>query len=116
MSAEYGFDGEARGRDAILCGGENISTLEIEEVLYLHGAVMEAAVVARPDEERGEIPCAFVVLKPDAPLLTEAEIIDWCRSHLPESKCPRHVVFSDLPKSATGKVRKHMLREWAKNS
>ena len=103
-----------RAKDIIISGGENISTLELEEVLYRHPAVMEAAVVAKPDEQWGETPCAFVSLRPDAGAVSAAEIIEWCRDHLAHFKCPRHVVFSELPKTATGKIQKFVLREWAR--
>jgi fatty-acyl-CoA synthase len=103
-----------RAKDIIISGGENISTLEIEEALYRHPAVMEAAVVAKPDEKWGETPCAFVTLKPGAPQVTEADLIQWCRDHLAHFKCPRYVVFAELPKTSTGKVQKYVLREWSK--
>jgi 3-(methylthio)propionyl---CoA ligase len=103
-----------RAKDIIISGGENISTLEIEEVLYRHPAVMEAAVVAKPDEQWGETPCAFVVLKRDAQNVSAADIIEWCRSHLAHFKCPHHVAFRELPKTSTGKIQKFVLREWAK--
>jgi fatty-acyl-CoA synthase len=103
-----------RSKDIIISGGENISTIEVENVLYRHPAVLEAAVVARPDEKWGETPCAFIVLRPDAPPVSEAEIIDYCRKNLAHFKAPRRVVFRDLPKTSTGKVQKFVLREWAK--
>jgi fatty-acyl-CoA synthase len=103
-----------RAKDIIISGGENISSLEVEEVLYKHQAVMEAAVVARPDEKWGETPQAFVTLKPGAAPVTEADIIAWCRQHLAHYKCPRFVTFGPLPKTSTGKVRKFDLREAAK--
>jgi fatty-acyl-CoA synthase len=102
-----------RAKDIIISGGENISTLEIEEVLYRHPSVMEAAVVAKPDEKWGETPCAFVVLKPGAQPLSAAEVIEWCRARLAHFKCPRHVIFRELPKTSTGKIQKFVLREWA---
>ncbi len=102
-----------RSKDIIISGGENISTIEVEGVLYKHPAVLEAAVVARPDEKWGETPCAFVTLKEDA-RVTEEEIIAWCRSNLAHFKCPRTVVFSPLPKTSTGKIQKFVLREQAK--
>ena len=104
-----------RLKDIIISGGENISTLEVEEVLYRHPKVMEAAVVAKPDEKWGETPCAFVMPKPDAGDVTADEIIKWCRSNLAAFKCPKHVVFGELPKTATGKIQKYMLRELAKS-
>ena len=102
-----------RLKDIIISGGENVSTLEIEEVLYRHPQVMEAAVVARPDEKWGETPCAFVTLKPGASDVTVDDIIQWCKAHLAAFKCPRHVVFAELPKTSTGKVQKFVLRERA---
>ena len=99
-----------RAKDIIISGGENISSLEVEEVLYQHPAVMEAAVVAQPDEKWGETPHAFVTLKPDAPAVTAADIIAWCRVHLAHFKCPRHVTFAPLPKTSTGKIQKFELR------
>ena len=103
-----------RSKDIIISGGENISSIEIEEVLYRHPQVMEAAVVARPDEKWGETPCAFVTLKPDAGGVTEAEIIAWCRDSLAHYKAPKAVVFGPLPKTSTGKVQKYALRDRAK--
>jgi fatty-acyl-CoA synthase len=103
-----------RSKDIIISGGENISSLEIEEALYRHPAVMEAAVVARPDEKWGETPCAFVTLKPGAGRVTEAELVQWCRQHLAGFKVPRRVVFGPLPKTATGKIQKYVLREQAR--
>jgi 3-(methylthio)propionyl---CoA ligase len=100
-----------RAKDVIISGGENISSLEVEEALYRHPAVMEAAVVARPDEKWGETPCALVTLKPDAPAVTAEDIIAWCRDHLAHYKVPRHVVFGPLPKTSTGKIQKFALRE-----
>ena len=94
-------------------GGENISTIEIEDVLYRHPAVLEAAVVARSDEKGGETPCAFITLKADAEPVSEAEIIDFCRNNLAHFKAPKTVVFSDLPKTSTGKVQKYVLRDRA---
>jgi fatty-acyl-CoA synthase len=102
-----------RSKDIIISGGENISSLEVEEVLYRHPAVMEAAVVARLDEKWGETPCAFVTLKPDAPTVSAEDIIGWCRQHLAHYKAPRHVVFGPLPKTSTGKIQKFLLREQA---
>ncbi|MBM3573151.1 MAG: acyl-CoA synthetase, partial [Alphaproteobacteria bacterium] len=92
-------------------GGENISSLEVEEALYKHPAIMEAAVVARPDPTWGESPCAFVTPKPGAAPLTDADVIGWCREHLAHFKVPRTVVFGPLPKTATGKIQKFVLRE-----
>jgi fatty-acyl-CoA synthase len=99
-----------RAKDIIISGGENISSLEVEEALYRHPAVMEAAVVARPDEKWGETPCAFVTLKPGAAPVTAEDIIRWCRAELAHYKAPRHVVFGPLPKTSTGKIQKFALR------
>jgi fatty-acyl-CoA synthase len=103
-----------RAKDIIVSGGENISSLEIEECLYRHPQVMEAAVVARPDERWGETPCAFVQLKPDAQGVGEADLIAWCRAYLAHFKTPRTIVFGPLPKTSTGKIQKFVLREKAK--
>lgn len=103
-----------RSKDIIISGGENISTIEIEDVLYRHPAVMEVAVVARPDEKWGETPCAFITLKPGVAEVTEAEIIAFCRSQLAGFKIPKSVVFGALPKTSTGKMQKFILRDRAK--
>jgi fatty-acyl-CoA synthase len=102
-----------RLKDIIISGGENISTIEIEGVLYGHPAVLEAAVVARPDEKWGETPCAFVTLKPDAPDTTDADIIQFCQQRMARFKAPKTVVFGELPKTSTGKIQKFVLREQA---
>jgi fatty-acyl-CoA synthase len=105
-----------RSKDIIISGGENISSLEVEEALYRHPAVMEAAVVAMPDAHWGERPCAFVALKPgaeDAPP-AEAEIVEWCRRHMARYKAPARVVYGPLPKTSTGKIQKFELRERAR--
>ena len=102
-----------RSKDIIISGGENISTIEVESVLFRHPAVLEAAVVARPDETWGETPCAFVALKPGMSASAE-EIIEFCRAHLARYKVPRTVVFRALPKTSTGKIQKFVLREEAK--
>jgi fatty-acyl-CoA synthase len=102
-----------RSKDIIISGGENISTIEVEEVLYQHPAVLEAAVVQRPDERWGETPCAFVALK-DGASATEAELVAHCRGRLAGFKIPKTVVFGELPKTATGKIQKYLLRERAK--
>jgi len=104
-----------RSKDIIISGGENISSLEIEECLYRHPQVMEAAVVARPDEKWGETPCAFVVLKPGAAPVGVEDIMAWCREHLAHFKVPRTVVFGELPKTSTGKIQKFVLRERARS-
>ena len=103
-----------RSKDIIITGGENVSSLEIESVLYRHPQVMEAAVVARPDERWGETPCAFVTLKPGAEGVDAAAIIAWCRDHMAHFKAPKSVVFGELPKTSTGKIQKFVLREQAK--
>jgi fatty-acyl-CoA synthase len=102
-----------RSKDIIISGGENISSLEVEDVLYRHKAVMEAAVVAKPDPKWGETPCAFVTLKPGAQA-TEGDIIAWCRANMAHFKVPRHIVFGALPKTSTGKIQKFVLRERAR--
>jgi fatty-acyl-CoA synthase len=104
-----------RSKDIIISGGENISSLEVEDVLYRHPGVMAAAVVASPDPKWGEAPCAFVELKPGVSV-TEAELIEHCRRHLARFKAPRSVIFGDLPKTSTGKIQKFVLRERAKSS
>src|SRR5712691_7627858 len=103
-----------RSKDIIISGGENISTIEVEDVLYRHPAVLEAAVVARPDPNWGETPCAFVTLKEDASA-EAADIIAFCRQHLAHFKAPRQIVFGPLPKTSTGKIQKFLLREQAKD-
>lgn len=100
-----------RSKDIIISGGENISSVEVEEVLYRHASVLNAAVVAQPDAKWGEVPCAFVELKRDAAPVLEAEVIAFCRERLAHFKCPRRVVFGELPKTATGKIQKFVLRE-----
>ena len=101
-----------RSKDIIISGGENISSIEVEGALYRHPAVLEAAVVARPDDKWGETPCAFVILKEGA-AVTERDLIDHCRAVLAHFKCPKTVVFTELPKTSTGKVQKNVLRERA---
>ena len=104
-----------RSKDVIISGGENISSLEVEDVLYRHPAVLAAAVVAQPDARWGETPCAFVELKPGAGV-TEAELIEHCRAHLARFKAPKAVVFCELPKTSTGKIQKFVLRERARST
>jgi fatty-acyl-CoA synthase len=103
-----------RGKDIVISGGENISSIEVEKVLYDHPAVLEAAIVASPDEKWGEVPKAHVLLKPGHGA-TAQELIDFCRQRLAHFKCPKLVEFGPLPKTATGKIRKNELREraWA---
>ena len=102
-----------RSKDIIISGGENISSIEVEDALYKHPAVSAVAVVAKPDDKWGETPCAFVELKSGASATAE-ELIAWCRSHLAAYKCPRYVVFAEIPKTSTGKLQKFKLREAAK--
>ena len=102
-----------RSKDIIISGGENISSIEVEGALYRHPAVLEAAVVARPDDKWGETPCAFVTLK-DGAAVSERDLIDHCRTILAHFKCPKTVVFAELPKTLTGKVQKNVLRQQAK--
>jgi fatty-acyl-CoA synthase len=104
-----------RAKDIIISGGENISSLEVEDVLYRHPAVMVAAVVAQPDPKWGEVPCAFVELK-DGAQATEREMIEHCRGRLAHFKAPRRVVIGTLPKTSTGKIQKFLLRERVKSS
>jgi len=103
-----------RSKDIIISGGENISSLEVEDTLYRHPQIMEAAVVARPDPVWGESPCAFVRLKPDAGPASAEDIIAWCRANLAHYKVPRTIVFGPLPKTSTGKIQKFELRDRAK--
>ena len=103
-----------RAKDIIISGGENISTIEVEDVLYRHPAVLEAAVVARPDERWGETPCAFVTLKKGQEQASAEDIIEFCRERLARFKAPKTVVFGPLPKTSTGKIQKFALREQAK--
>ena len=104
-----------RSKDVIISGGENISSLEVEDTLYRHPAVLAAAVVAQPDAKWGETPCAFVEVKPDA-TVTEEELIEHCRKLLARFKAPKRVVFCELPKTSTGKIQKFVLRERAKST
>ncbi len=103
-----------RSKDIIISGGENISSIEVEDALYKHPAVSAVAVVAKPDDKWGETPCAFVELKSGASATAE-ELIAWCRSRLAAYKCPRHVVFAEIPKTSTGKLQKFKLRDVAKS-
>ncbi|ACB35844.1 AMP-dependent synthetase and ligase [Leptothrix cholodnii SP-6] len=104
-----------RSKDIIISGGENISSLEVEDTLHRHPAVMLAAVVAQPDAKWGEVPCAFIELKPGMQV-SEAELIDFCRSHLARFKVPKRIVFSELPKTSTGKLQKFVLRGQAQSA
>ncbi len=110
MHADGYIELKDRSKDIIISGGENISTIEVEGVLYRHPAVLEAAVVARPDEKWGETPCAFVTLKEGA-VASEQDIIAFCRANMARFKAPKTVVFSALPKTSTGKIQKFVLRE-----
>ena len=101
-----------RAKDIIISGGENISSVEIENTLYRHSSILEAAVVARPDEQWGETPCAFVTLKPGSSI-SEGELIKFCREHLAGFKVPKTIIFQELPKTSTGKIRKNILRDQA---
>lgn len=105
-----------RSKDVIISGGENISTVEVEEAVFMHPAVMEAAVVAEPHEKWQEVPCAFVTLKEghtESPQLAQ-EIVEFCKGRLAKFKVPKRVVFSQLPKTSTGKIQKFVLRERAR--
>jgi fatty-acyl-CoA synthase len=102
-----------RSKDIIISGGENISSIEVEDALYKHPSVMAVAVVAKPDNKWGETPCAFIELKPGTQA-SDDELMQWCRKHLASYKCPRYIVFADIPKTSTGKIQKFKLREMAK--
>ncbi len=103
-----------RSKDIIISGGENISSIEIEDVLYKHPAVASCAVVGKADEKWGETPCAFIEVKPGVPRPSAEDIIAHCRANLAGFKVPRHVVFTEIPKTSTGKIQKFVLRERAK--
>jgi len=113
MHADGYIELKDRSKDIIISGGENISTIEVEGVLYQHPDITEAAVVARPDEKWGETPCAFVNVR-DGAKVTDKDIMAFCRERLAHFKCPRTVVFGALPKTSTGKIQKFILREMAK--
>ena len=102
-----------RSKDIIISGGENISSIEVEDALCKHPGVSVAAVVAKPDEKWGETPCAFIEKAPGVEV-TEDDLVAWCREHLAHYKCPKYVVFTELPKTSTGKIQKFKLREMAK--
>jgi fatty-acyl-CoA synthase len=104
-----------RSKDIIISGGENISSIEVEDVLYKHPAIAFCAVVAKPDDKWGETPCAFVELRPGAKATAE-EILDWCKQGLAKYKVPRHVIFAEVPKTSTGKIQKFKLRDMAKEA
>ena len=101
-----------RSKDIIISGGENISSIEVEDALYRHPAIQDVAVVARQDEKWGEVPCAFIKLKEGANLTVE-EVVQYCRENMAHFKVPKKVVFIDLPRTSTGKVQKFILRQWA---
>jgi fatty-acyl-CoA synthase len=103
-----------RSKDIIISGGENISSIEVEDALYKHPAVAAAAVVAKADAKWGETPCAFVELKPGAQASSD-DLKQWCKKNLASYKVPRFVVFADIPKTSTGKIQKFKLREMAKD-
>jgi fatty-acyl-CoA synthase len=102
-----------RSKDIIISGGENISSIEVEDALYKHPAVQAAAVVAKPDEKWGETPCAFVELKPGQSASAD-DLVAWCRKNLAGYKVPKYVVFTELPKTSTGKIQKFKLRDMAR--
>ncbi|MGZ5959757.1 MAG: AMP-binding enzyme, partial [Rhizomicrobium sp.] len=104
-----------RSKDIIISGGENISSIEVEDTLNKHPAVMFVAVVAKEDEKWGETPCAFVERKGGFEHVTAEELIEYCRANLARYKCPRYVVFTELPKTSTGKIQKFKLREMTKD-
>jgi len=101
-----------RSKDIIISGGENISSIEVEDVLYKHPKIQDVAVVAKHDEKWGEVPCAFIKLASEAEM-TEQEVIDYCRENMARFKIPKKVLFVDLPRTSTGKVQKFILRKWA---
>ena len=103
-----------RSKDVIISGGENISSIEVEDVLYRHPKIQDAAVVARPDEKWGETPCAFITTT-EGETVTEQEVIDFCRANMAHFKTPKRVVVGDLPKTSTGKIQKFILRQQAKD-
>jgi fatty-acyl-CoA synthase len=104
-----------RSKDIIISGGENISSLEVEDALYRHPAVMAAAVVAQPDPKWGETPCAFVELK-EGRSATEPELIEHCRARMAHFKAPKRILFGALPRTSTGKIQKFVLRERVKST
>ena len=102
-----------RSKDIIISGGENISSIEVEDALYKHPKVMTAAVVAKPDDRWGETPCAFIELKPGEQASAD-DLIEWCREKLARYKVPKHIIFAEIPKTSTGKIQKFKLREMVK--
>ena len=115
MHADGYVEIKDRSKDIIISGGENISSIEVEDALYRHPNVITAAVVAKSDEKWGETPCAFIELSDENAGTTEAEIIEFCRENLAHFKCPQTVVFGPVPKTSTGKIQKFVLRERAEN-
>ena len=113
MHTDHYIQLKDRSKDIIISGGENISSIEVEDCLYKHPAIQAAAVVAKPDEKWGETPCAFVELKPGKAASAE-DILEWCRNGMAKFKVPKYVVFTELPKTSTGKIQKFKLREKAK--
>src|SRR5690606_33934555 len=103
-----------RAKDIIISGGENISSKEIEDVLYRHPEVFEVAVVALPDEKWGEVPCAFITLKDEGAECDPAVFIRYCSQHMASFKVPKKIILGQLPKTATGKIRKNILRDLAR--
>jgi fatty-acyl-CoA synthase len=114
MHADQYIQLKDRSKDIIISGGENISSIEVEDCLYKHPAIQAAAVVAKPDDKWGETPCAFIELKPGKTASAE-DILEWCRQGLAKFKLPKHVIFTELPKTSTGKIQKFKLREKAKD-
>jgi len=107
------FEVKDRLKDIVISGGENVSTVEVEGVLYHHEAVLEAAVVAMPHDKWGETPCAFVTIKPGRST-TEEDLVAFCRKRLAGFKVPHTIIFAELPKTSTGKVQKFLLRQMAR--
>jgi fatty-acyl-CoA synthase len=104
-----------RSKDIIISGGENISSLEVEEIMSRHSAIREVAVVAKPDSHWGETPCAFVTLREGIAAPSADDLMGWCKENMAHFKRPHYIVFGELPKTVTGKVQKYLLRERAKN-
>jgi fatty-acyl-CoA synthase len=115
MHADGYIQLKVRSKDIIISGGENISSIEVEDALYRHPAVDACGVVARPDDQWGEVPVAYVELKPGK-TATEQEIIEHCRSLLARYKLPKAVIFTEIPKTSTGKIQKFILRKMAKQA
>jgi len=116
MHPDHYIELKDRSKDIIISGGENISSIEVEDTLFRHPAVLEAAVVAQSDEKWGEVPCAFVTLKADFdPMPNENELIDFCKENMARFKAPKSIVFTKLPKTSTGKIQKFILRERAES-